>query len=216
VSDAGDNKVLTSPADCRLTVFHEMLDATKLWIKGEKFTIEGLLSKRADLASRYVSGSLIICRLAPQDYHRWHWPVSGKVLSITPIDGALFTVNPIAVNKNVNVFTENKRIIIEIATENYGTVVLIAVGAMMVGSIKLLCEQGTEGKKGEQMGYFAFGGSTVMVLFERGSIKFDDDLVKNSKRPLETLVKCNTHLGKATGRVPSASPKAAPGAGSVK
>jgi len=192
-------------------VFPEMLDATKLWIKGEKFTIEGLLASRAtDLAAKYVSGSLTICRLAPQDYHRWHWPVSGKVTKITKIDGALLTVNPIAVNRNVDVFTTNKRQIIEIATESFGTVVMIAVGAMMVGSIHLLVEEGSVGKKGDQQGYFAFGGSTVMMLFERGVVKFDDDVQKNSRRPIETLVKCNTHIGKAMGRGGAATPTSSP------
>jgi len=207
VSDPEDPRVFVSPADCRLTVFPEMLDATKLWIKGENFTIENLLGPRApDLAARYVSGSLTICRLAPQDYHRWHWPVNGKVTKITHIAGNLLTVNPIAINRQVDVYTTNKRCIIEVETADYGTVLMIAVGATMVGSIILLCEEGSTGKKGEQQGYFAFGGSTVLVLFERGAVRFDDDLVKNSKRPLETLVKCNTHLGKA---LRPSSPKAA-------
>jgi len=206
IADPEDPKVLLSPADCRITCFPEMLDATKLWVKGEKFTIEGMLGPRADLAPKFVSGSMVICRLAPQDYHRWHWPVNGKVKQITKIDGTLFTVNPIAINKNVDVFTQNKRQVIEIDTECFGTVVMIAVGATMVGSIHLLCEaqkgaDGTEAfqahKKGDQQGYFAFGGSTVIVLFERGIVRFDDDLVKNTKKPMETLVKVNTKIGKA-------------------
>jgi len=214
IADPDDPKVLLSPADCRLTCFPELMDATKLWIKGEKFTIEGLLGPRADLASKFVSGSMVICRLAPQDYHRWHWPVSGRVKQISKIPGTLFTVNPIAINKNVDVFTQNKRDVIEVETEQFGTVIVIAVGATMVGSIHLLCDAtpGANGqpefvphKKGDQMGYFAFGGSTVIALFERGSVRFDDDLVKNTKKPMETLVKVNTKIGKAQPR--AASPK---------
>jgi len=223
VADPDDPKVLVSPADSRLTCFPEMMDATKLWIKGEKFTIEGLLGPRSDLAPKFVSGSMVICRLAPQDYHRWHWPVNGRVKQITKIQGTLFTVNPIAINKNVDVFTQNKRDVIEVESEAFGTVVMIAVGATMVGSIHLLCEatpvpngQGTEylpHKKGEQQGYFAFGGSTVIVLFERGSVRFDDDLVKNTKKPMETLVKVNTKIGKAQPR--AGSPKTGSVVGSL-
>jgi len=221
IAEPNDAKVLTSPADCRLMVFPEMLDATKLWVKGEHFTIENLLGPRADLAPKFVSGAMVICRLAPQDYHRWHWPCNGKVKQITKIDGALLTVNPIAINKNVDVYTANKRNVIEIETECFGTIVMIAVGATMVGTIKLLCEPVKQGdvevfethKKGDQQGYFAFGGSTVIVLFERGSVRFDDDLVKNSKKPLETLVKVNTKIGKAQPR--AASPKGGGGSISV-
>jgi len=210
VADPDDPKVVVSPADCRMMCFPELMDATKLWIKGEKFTVEGLLGPRAELAQKFVSGSMVICRLAPQDYHRWHWPVPGRVKQITKIAGTLFTVNPIAINKNVDVFTQNKRNVIEIESEHYGTVVMIAVGATMVGSIHLLCEatpsasgQGLEFKphqKGDQQGYFAFGGSTVIVLFERGVVRFDDDLVKHSKKPLETLVKVNSKIGKCVAR----------------
>jgi len=219
IADPDDPKVLVSPADCRMMCFPEVMDATKVWIKGEKFTMEGLLGPRGnDLASRYVSGSMVICRLAPQDYHRWHWPVNGRVKQITKIDGTLFTVNPIAICKNVDVFTQNKRDVIEIDSEAFGNMVLIAVGATMVGSIHLLCEPeplvkgfaATEPKphkKGDQQGYFAFGGSTVICLFERGAVRFDEDLVKNSKKPLETLVKCNTKIGKAMPRANTPSSK---------
>jgi phosphatidylserine decarboxylase len=76
------------------------MDCTKLWIKGDEFSVESLLGPRSDLIDRYLNGSLVISRLAPQDYHRWHLPVCGKLLSCTPIEGALFTVNPMAINQS--------------------------------------------------------------------------------------------------------------------
>jgi len=85
-----------------------------------------------------IAGSLVIGRLAPQDYHRWHCPVAGVLGPRTRIDGALFTVNPIAVNRTVDVFTENTRELYEVDTEQFGKVLLIAVGATMVGSIHLV------------------------------------------------------------------------------
>jgi phosphatidylserine decarboxylase len=86
-----------------------------------------------------------------------------------PIDGDLYTVNPIAVNKNVNVFTMNKRVVCPLESPEFGTVGMIAVGATMVGSINFLRHEGDKVKKGDQHGYFAFGGSTVLVFFEKGA-----------------------------------------------
>jgi len=124
-------------------------------------------------------------------------------------------VNPIAINKNVDVFTQNRRNVIEVESEGFGTIVMIAVGATMVGSIHMLCEGKAKAdgtieyeahKRGDEQGFFAFGGSTVIMLLERGVARFDDDLVKNTKKPMETLVKVNTRIGKATSRS-GASPK---------
>jgi len=192
-----DPTVAVSPADCRLMVFEDIKEATELWIKGDKFTVEGVLGEHcADLASRYTSGSMVIARLAPQDYHRWHLPVNATLGRKVPIPGALYTVNPIAINQNVNVYTTNKRVVCELNSPEFGKVILVAVGATMVGSIVFLYEDGKH-NKGEPHGYFAFGGSTVLLFFEPGRIKFDADLVANSRKKLETLVKVNERLGTA-------------------
>ncbi len=127
---------------------------------------------------------MLIARLAPQDYHRWHSPVSGKITRNTPIAGAYYSVNPLAINENVNVFTDNKREIVEIETQLYGKVILIAVGATMVGSITMLKGPGDHIKKG----YFSFGGSTCS----------DQDLINSSNKRVETLVKVNTKIGQAS------------------
>lgn len=168
----------------------------RLWIKGDEFTVEKVFGPLADeLGPLYKSGSMAIARLAPQDYHRWHVPVGGKLGRRTMIDGPLYTVNPIAVNRNVNVFTENKREILEMESPSFGHVTLVAVGATMVGSINIVPDDESEVKKGDVHGYFAFGGSTVLIFFEKNRIKFDADLIANSKKKLETLVRVNTRLG---------------------
>ena len=120
-----DGNDIVSPADCRMMVWNNILDSTKYWIKGKKFTVDRLLGPRSGIAKDFEGGAFCIARLAPQDYHRWHWPVSGTVTRITKIDGALYTVNPIAVNQNVNVYTENKRAVIEIDTECHGKVCFV-------------------------------------------------------------------------------------------
>mmetsp|Transcript_27214 Transcript_27214/g.53501 ORF Transcript_27214/g.53501 Transcript_27214/m.53501 type:complete len:322 (+) Transcript_27214:904-1869(+) len=197
VASPDDPSVVVSPADCRMMVFPDVGDAKTLWIKGDAFSVENVFGPRKDLAPRFQNGSMCIARLAPQDYHRWHFPVGGKIVKRDEIAGALYTVNPLAIRKNVNVYTENKRHIVEIQSELYGTVVMVPVGATMVGSITYCVDDDASFNKGDIHGYFSFGGSTVLTFFEPGMIKFDADLLANSKQSLETLVKVNTHIGKA-------------------
>lgn len=110
---AGDPTVAVCPADCRLVVFPSVAAAQRIWIKGSEFTLEKLLGPRADLAERLVGGSIVVARLAPQDYHRFHVPVDATLVSQHPVPGVLLTVNPIAVRSAVNVFTENQRVVCE-------------------------------------------------------------------------------------------------------
>ncbi|KAN0055593.1 hypothetical protein ACTA71_008709 [Dictyostelium dimigraforme] len=196
IASPEDPRIAVSPADCRLNVFPTIKLATELWIKGKNFTLTSLIQDE-QLAKQYEDGSLVIARLAPQDYHRFHLPVSGVIGKSTPIDGELYTVNPIAIRENVDVYCENKRIVTEIDSKEFGKVLFISVGATLVGSIHLTTKQGQHLKKGDEQGYFAFGGSTILLLFEKNTIEFDNDLVVNSLKPIETLVKVNTSLGKS-------------------
>jgi hypothetical protein len=99
----------------------------------------------------------------PQDYHRFHSPVDGIVDTILPIDGALFTVNPLAINEEFDVFTENKRVVMTLKTDAFGKVAFVIIGATMVGSIGLSVRPGDAIARGDEVGYFAFGGSTCIV-----------------------------------------------------
>ena len=74
----------------------------------------------------------------------------------------------------------------------------MCIGAMMVGSIKTTVEEGQEVKRGDEFGYFAFGGSTIVVLFERGTVEWDEDLLVNGRASLETLVRVGMGIGKRT------------------
>nr|AFK48390.1 unknown [Lotus japonicus] len=150
-------------------------------------------------SSAFVDGTMVIFRLAPQDYHRFHVPVSGIIEQFVDIPGCLYTVNPIAVNsKYCNVFTENKRVVSIISTVDFGKVAFVAIGATMVGSITFTKKKGDHVKKGDEFGYFSFGGSTVICVFEKNSITIDQDLLINSTRPLETLVSVGMRLGVST------------------
>eukprot|EP00026_Physarum_polycephalum_P006051 Phypoly_transcript_06091.p1 GENE.Phypoly_transcript_06091~~Phypoly_transcript_06091.p1 ORF type:complete len:515 (+),score=90.29 Phypoly_transcript_06091:274-1818(+) len=187
-------KVAVSPADCRLLVFPTIDDATAIWIKGKNFSLKNLVGDEA-LANKYRNGSMGIARLAPQDYHRFHLPVDCKIGATKHFDGALYTVNPIAIRENVDVYTENKRDLTFLENTAFGTVLFIAVGATMVGSINLTTSLGEVHKKGDEHGYFAFGGSTILLLFEPNKIVFKKSLLINSCKPIETLVKMGNKIG---------------------
>jgi phosphatidylserine decarboxylase len=199
-SDTTQDLVVSSPADCRLTAFPTINLATKYWIKGYGFTVSKLLNSDS-LASTFDNGSIVIARLAPQDYHRWHSPVSGTVESITEISGAYYTVNPQAINEagTLDVFCENRRSVMIVKRKGCDSrVAIIAVGAMLVGSIKynLGIEVGSEIRRGECLGCFQYGGSTVINLYQDGDVKLDEDLVKNScDNVCETLVKVGWRVG---------------------
>ncbi|KAL3515571.1 hypothetical protein ACH5RR_022473 [Cinchona calisaya] len=187
--------VAVCAADCRLMAFKTVDDSLRFWIKGRKFSIQGLLGNEA-CSSAFIEGTLVIFRLAPQDYHRFHSPVSGRIEKFVNIPGCLYTVNPIAVNsKYCNVFTENKRVVCIISTEDFGKVAFVAIGATMVGSITFSKKPDDYVQKGEELGYFSFGGSTVICVFEKDKIKIDEDLLENSERSLETLVSVGMQLG---------------------
>jgi len=201
VHDPENDLVTCSPADCRLTAFPTIDLATKYWIKGFGFTLEKLLDD-AELAKYFDGGSLVIARLAPQDYHRWHSPVTGTVDYVKKIPGTYYTVNPQAINEDgaLNVFVENRRDVMVMTRSATGSkVAVVAVGAMLVGSIKWnpgFEEPGMGTKRGECQGAFRYGGSTVIVLYPKGEVELDEDLVRNStEHNCETLMKVGWRVG---------------------
>ena len=156
IAEPENDFVTSSPADCRLTAFPTVDLATKYWIKGFGFTLEKLLGN-PELAAKFDGGSIVIARLAPQDYHRWHAPVSGTVRSISDIPGAYYTVNPQAINEpgTLDVFCENKRSVMTVERSSTGSpIAIVAVGAMLVGSIKYVegVEVGAPVRRGQCLG----------------------------------------------------------------
>jgi phosphatidylserine decarboxylase len=189
-SAPNDPKVIVSPADCRTVVFDRMEDATRIWVKGRDYSVEKLLGDAYPLdAKRYKNGALGIFRLAPQDYHRFHVPVDGVLGTPKVIEGEYYTVNPMAIRSALDVYGENVRVVVPIDSVAHGRVMYICVGAMMVGSTVITRKGGEKVKRAEELGYFKFGGSTILLLFEPGKMKFDDDLIENSGGALETLVR---------------------------
>ncbi|KAI9477809.1 MAG: phosphatidylserine decarboxylase-domain-containing protein [Benjaminiella poitrasii] len=193
--DFPDNKKVTvSPADCRMMAFPTIDNATKIWIKGIDFSLSKLLDD-AEEAKRFEGGALAIFRLAPQDYHRYHSPVDGVVSKIHKVKGQYFTVNPMAIRTTLDVYGENKRDIVYMDSDEFGRVAIACIGAMMVGSNILTAGVGDYLERTDELGYFAFGGSTLVVLFEKNTVRFDEDLLENATNSLETLVRVGSHIG---------------------
>jgi phosphatidylserine decarboxylase len=201
IAEPENPNVVSSVADCRLTAFQTVDLATRYWIKGSGFTLGRLLGND-ELARYFDGGSIIIHRLAPQDYHRWHAPVSGTVKSVTEIPGSYYTVNPQAINQvgTLDVFCENRRSVMTV--ERAGTdksIAIVAVGAMLVGSIIYVDgteKPGTQIQRGQCLGKFQYGGSTVITVYPKSEVVIDEDLVKNSsEQQCETLVKVGWRLG---------------------
>ena len=202
IASPDDPFVTISPADCRLNVFESISEATRLWIKGINFNVTSLL-KDEGLGKYFEGGSLVIARLAPQDYHRFHSPVDGIITMNYHIPGTYYTVNPMAVRQKVDVYTENARTVTLIDSPQFGKVAFVSIGAMMVGSIVITPEIGSEVKKMSEIGYFAFGGSTIVLLYSKeAQVEFDKDLLANSKDQLETLIKVGESIGKGKRAVP--------------
>ncbi|KAK1589620.1 phosphatidylserine decarboxylase [Colletotrichum navitas] len=190
--------VVVSPADCRSVVFNSVTQATKVWIKGREFSIKRLLGDAyPDDVKRFENGALGIFRLAPQDYHRFHIPVDGVLDKPKTIAGEYYTVNPMAIRSALDVYGENVRVLCPIDSPVHGRVMVICVGAMMVGSTVITAKEGGQVNRADELGYFKFGGSTIVLLFEPGKMKFDDDLVDNSNGALETLIRAGMSVGHA-------------------
>ena len=107
-------------------------------------------------------------------------------------------VNPMAIRSAIDVYGENTRVVSPTLSPAFGEVFQCWIGAMMVGSIIQEVHEGDGVRRGDPVGYFAFGGSTIVALFEPGKVKFDEDLVNNSKASLETLIRMGSRIGRAT------------------
>ena len=192
---SGD-RVAVLPADGRHLAF-QTLDATAgFYAKGQQFDLKSFLGDEA-LATEFGGGSLLISRLCPVDYHRFHFPVGGTLGEPRLINGFLYSVSPIALRQNLAYLWENKRMVTVVESPVFGRVAVVEVGATMVGSIVQTFTPGRAVAKGEEKGLFKFGGSCVVTIFPRGRIKLDADLVQHSAEGLEVYARMGDRLGTA-------------------
>lgn len=197
------------PADGRHLAYADVDTADGFYVKGKKFTLAALLGS-GGLGTRFAGGSLLISRLCPVDYHRFHFPVAGTPAESRLINGWLYSVSPLALRVNPGYLTENKRMVTLVDSPVFGEVAILEIGATMVGAILQSFMPGRPVAKGDEKGLFAFGGSCVVTVFQRGRVRFDEDLIANSAVHREVYARMGERLGVActTASVQAGSPGA--------
>lgn len=191
--DMNEN-TLVSPADGRIFVYENLSEVSKFFLKGDEFTLQEFF-KDDFLAEKYKDGVFMIVRLAPVDYHRYHFPADGFINKSRLIEGYYYSVSPHAIKKNFRIYCENKREYSTLKTEKFGDIIISEIAATMVGGIIQSYTPDTFIKKGDEKGYFYFGGSTVIMIFEKGKVEVDKDLILNSQNGIETKVYMGEKIG---------------------
>ena len=186
-----DPEHLISPADSKLTAL-PITESGRFMLKHTEYTVGSLLKDPA-LAAEYVGGWALIFRLTVDDYHRYCYAFSGEKGENIYIPGKLHTVNPIA-NDFFPIYKENAREYTIVRTEGFGEVIAMEVGALLVG--RIVNHQGAASvKRGQEKGYFQFGGSTVVLLLKKDTAVIDGDILENSRNGIETVVKFGEKIG---------------------
>ncbi len=178
---------LVSPADSKLYVIPNISADTMFFIKQKALNLEQFLQDK-QAAQAYTNGTMLVFRLAPYDYHRFHFPTDCIPSAAKKISGILESVNPLVFKTAVQPLLTNQRQLLYLKTKHFDTIAMVAVGAMMVGTIIDSYTPDIMHKKGDQAGYFAFGGSTVVLLFKQGCITIAPEIVKHSLAGYETAV----------------------------
>ena len=189
-----NKNVVISPGDGKIQAWGN-IEYQYFIVKGYSMNLHDFL-RNDSLARVYHDGSLILLRLSPADYHRFHFPVSGKLSPVVKIKGEYYSVNPIALRQDIRIFCENKREYQIIHSKKFGSVLMSEIGATFVGSI-IQTHRGDTAIKGEEAGYFKFGGSSIILLFRKGKINIDADLLRNTRNHLETQVLMGEHIATA-------------------
>jgi phosphatidylserine decarboxylase len=166
------------PADGRHLALPDITACDSFFVKGIRFDLATLLQDAA-LAKRFARGSMLISRLCPVDYHRFHFPFGGTPSATRAVNGPLYSVSPIALRRRPSILWENKREITTLRTEALGNVLLLEIGATCVGSIVQTFNPDRVVVKGDEKGYFRFGGSCCITIFEAGRIRFTEDLLEH-------------------------------------
>jgi phosphatidylserine decarboxylase len=195
--DPGEGSVVF-PADGRHLAFENVDASEGFLVKGDKFTMAELLGD-ARAADAFKGASMLISRLCPTDYHRFHFACGGVAGTPRLVRGPLFSVNPIALRRSVRYLAQNKRVVTMMKSDACGSVAVVEVGATMVGGIVQTYEPGSV-RKGDEKGYFKFGGSCVIILFQQGRVKFARDIVENTAAGMETYARVGDRVGIAHGR----------------
>ena len=191
-----DPQAIVFPADGRHLCVPNLSQCQGLFVKGQMFDLASLLQDKP-LAAEFSGGSLLLSRLCPVDYHRFHFPATGRAGPTRVVNGPLFSVNPIALCQNIQILVTNKRALTVLETDTLGKVLLLEIGATNVGSICQTYESDSMVSKGDEKGYFRFGGSATITVFGPGKVRFDEDLLKHSAEQRELYARMGDRMALA-------------------
>ncbi|MCR3758874.1 phosphatidylserine decarboxylase [Clostridium felsineum] len=189
-----DNNIFISPGDGRLLAYENIDLDNLVEIKGMSYSLKELINDEK-VSSKYENATCLILRLCPTDYHRFHFVDSGVCSATSKIKGAYYSVNPIALNKVKKLFCANKREWSILKSHNFKDVLYVEVGATCVGAIIQTYKENTKISKGDEKGYFKFGGSTVVLFLEKDAVKIDSDILEQTKLGYETKVIMGEKIG---------------------
>jgi phosphatidylserine decarboxylase len=179
--------------EARYFAYQKVNSEQKIPVKGAALSPAALLGSE-EKARPFVGGPLLLARLCPTDYHRFHFPDNGRILDSYKLHGKLHSVNPMALKFKNEIFITNEREVTLLETRNFGKLAYLEVGALCVGKIVQTYGSKKEFKRGDEKGYFLFGGSTVIVLGEKGAWKPDADLLEQTSENRETLVRLGERI----------------------
>ncbi|MBQ3525709.1 MAG: phosphatidylserine decarboxylase [Akkermansia sp.] len=182
------------PADGRHSGWQDASQMQGVFVKGQQFDLPALLGSN-ELAEKYQHGTVVLSRLCPVDYHRFHFVADGTPDAAIRIPGPLASVSPYCLRHKLSWLWTNKRELTLLRTPHLGDIVHLAVGATGVGAIFQTYTPDSPVKKGDEQGYFAFGGSTIMTFFEPGRIQLADDILRNTEQCTETFAHVGDTLG---------------------
>lgn len=174
-------------AEARYVGFEAIDEKKQYPVKGNFLLAKDLIGNE-QVSKIFEGGPLLIARLCPVDYHRYHYPDNGKVLDHFRVPGIFDSVNPFALKYKNQIFIKNERYVSILQTENFGRLAFIEVGAICVGKIVQSHPWKKPFLRGEEKGYFLFGGSTVIVVGEKGAWKPSKDIIKNTSDGVETYL----------------------------
>ncbi len=195
---APGNDLAVIPADGRYYFYQDIAKCDGFIVKGQKFDPVELLGD-STLAQEYAEGAMVMARLCPSDYHRFHFPCRCVPEKAQLINGSLYSVNPLAVKQNIKIYSQNKRKLTKLTATPFGTILYLEIGATNVGSIQETYTLGKTYQKGDEKGYFEFGGSALILLFRKGIIQFDVDLLAATQKGLEMRCLLGQSMGNCTG-----------------
>lgn len=187
---------MPSPSEARYLGWSKVTEDQKFPVKGKFLSAEKLL-EHPKWVKYFQGGPLVIARLCPVDYHRFHYMDDGVVEDYYGLRGQLHSVNPLALKYKDDIFCSNERVVSILNTKNFGKIAYIEVGATCVGKIHQSHDIKTPFKRGDEKGYFLFGGSTVILMGEPGKWTPSDDILENTSKRMETYI----HLGSQIAKV---------------